>query len=92
VDEPVNWTAYSLDGEENVTITGNTTIADLPNGLHNVTVYANDTLGNMGVSEIINFTIAIPQPFPVVPIAVASIASVVIVSAALLVYFKKRKH
>jgi hypothetical protein len=92
VDEPVNWTAYSLDGEDNVTITGNTTIADLPNGLHNVTVYANDTLGNMGVSEIINFTIAIPQPFPVVPIAVASIASVVIVSAALLVYFKKRKH
>jgi hypothetical protein len=92
VDEAVNWTGYSLDGKDNVTITGNTTIADLLNGLHNVTVYANDTFGNMGVSEIINFTIAIPQPLPVVPVAVASIASVVIVSAALLVYFKKRKH
>jgi hypothetical protein len=92
VDEAVNWTGYSLDGKDNLTITGNATIADLPNGLHNVTVYANDTFGNMGMSKIINFTIAIPQPLPVAPIIAASVASAVIVSVALLVYFKKRKR
>jgi hypothetical protein len=92
VDEAVNWTGYSVDGKDNLTITGNATIADLPNGLHNVTVYANDTFGNMGVSKIINFTIAIPQPLPVAPIIAASVASAVIVGAGLLVYFKKRKH
>ncbi|MBN1244862.1 hypothetical protein JXA31_04650 [Candidatus Bathyarchaeota archaeon] len=92
VDEAVNWTGYSLDGKDNVTITDNATIADLPNGFHNVTVYANDTFGNMGVSEIVNFTIAIPQLFPVIPVAAASVTVVVMVSVGLLVYFKKRKH
>jgi parallel beta-helix repeat protein len=44
-DEAANWTGYSLDGEQNVTVTGNITIADLPNGSHTLAVYANDTLG-----------------------------------------------
>jgi parallel beta-helix repeat protein len=86
----VNWTGYSLDGQQNVTITGNTTLTALSSGLHNVTVYANDTYGNMGASETLTFTI--PQPFPVVPVAAASVATVVLVSAGLLVYFKKRKR
>jgi len=33
-----------------------------------------------------------PEPFPTVPVAVASSASVAFVGAGLLVYFKKRKH
>jgi parallel beta-helix repeat protein len=91
-DEAANWTGYSLDGEQNVTVTGNTTIADLPNGSHTLTVYANDTFGNMDVSKIINFTIAIPEPLPVAPVVAASVALAIIVSAGLLFYFKKRKH
>jgi hypothetical protein len=91
VDEAVNWTGYSLNGKDNVTITGNATLADLPNGLHNVTVYANDTFGNMGMSKIINFTITIPQPFPVVPIAIGSAVAIVAIATTLLVYFKKRR-
>jgi parallel beta-helix repeat protein len=30
----VNWTGYSLDGKQNVTITGNTTLTGLSSGLH----------------------------------------------------------
>jgi len=59
VDKAVNWTSYSLDGRDNVTITGNTTITGLSAGLHNITVYAKDEFENIGVSETIKFTIAL---------------------------------
>jgi hypothetical protein len=36
---------YSLDGKENVTITGSTTLSELSYGLHDVTVYALFTTG-----------------------------------------------
>jgi hypothetical protein len=42
--KPILELSYSLDGKQNVTITGNYTIANLSNGFHNVTIYANDTL------------------------------------------------
>jgi hypothetical protein len=87
VDKPVNWTGYSLDGKQNVTITGNTTLTGLSSGSHNVTVYANDTYGNMAASETVTFTI--PEPFPVVPVAAVSVAVAVATAAGLLVYFKK---
>jgi N-acetylneuraminic acid mutarotase len=89
VAKPVNWTGYSLDGQENVTVTGNTTINELANGVHNVTVYAKDTLGNVGASETIYFTVDVPFPAMFV---VAPVASVVVVGAVLAIYFKKRKH
>ncbi len=92
VDKIVNWTGYSLDGQQNVTITGNTTLTGLSSGLHNVTVYANDTYGNMGASETVTFTVAVPEPFPTAPVAAASVATIAVASVGLLVYFKKRKH
>jgi hypothetical protein len=75
-----------------MTVAGNTTLADLSMGEHNVTVYAWDTAGNMGASETVTFTVAVPAPFPTVPVAAASVAVVAAVIAGLLVYFKKRKH
>ena len=93
VNKPVDLTMYSLNGNENVTITGNTTITGLSNGLHNLTVYAQDTFGNIGSSETITFTVAKPEstkPLPTVPVTVASVA-VVLVVAGLLVYHKKRR-
>jgi len=48
VSEVTDWIGYSLDGQTNVTITGNTTLTGLPNGLHFLEVYANDTCGNIG--------------------------------------------
>jgi len=93
VEQPTNWIGYSLDGEKNITITANFTLANLTNGLHNVTVYANDTLGLEGASETVFFTIAVPEPesepFPVVPVAIA-IVVITAVAAGLLLYNRKR--
>ncbi len=89
-DKSVNWTGYSLDGQDNVTVTGNATLSGLTNGLHNVTVYAKDTFGNEGASETITFTVAL-EPFPTT-IVIASVASAVVVGAGLLVYFKKYRR
>ena len=92
ISKPAVWMGYSLDGQDNVTVTDNFTLADLSEDLHNVTVYANDTFGDMEASEIIAFTVALPEPFPTVPVAAISVAAVVVVGAILMVYFKRRKH
>lgn len=88
------WIGYSLDGFSNTTATGNVTLTNLPNGMHNITVYANNTFGNFGISETIVFEIAVPEFFPVVPFAIVSVAVVVFLVVGLSVYFKKRgvKH
>jgi hypothetical protein len=89
-DDVVNWTAYSLDGKQNVTITGNSTITGIPNGSHNLIVYANDTFGNMGTSETLTFTIAVPEPFPTLLVAAGLGVAVLVVGLGLFFYFKKR--
>jgi parallel beta-helix repeat protein len=98
VDKQVNWAGYSLDGQQNVTVTGNCTIANVTNGFHSVTVYANDTFGVAGASENVTFTVAVAplersEPFPTATIAaVIGATTAIAVSAGLLVYFKKRKR
>jgi parallel beta-helix repeat protein len=87
--EPTSKISYSLDGQDNVTITGNTTLNEVPNGSHNLTLYATDESGNTGTSEIVYFRVEIPFPTTMV---VAPIASVAVVGISLLVYFKKRKR
>jgi Kelch motif len=80
---------YSLDGQANVTVTGNITIADLHLGLHNVTVYAGDTSGNVGRSQTVNFTVIQTQkPFPTTPFEVTTGAAAV--SIFLIVMFRRR--
>jgi len=99
-DVPLNFTVnesgsqitYSLDGQDNVTAAENITLTGLSYGEHNITVYATDIAGNIGASETITFTVAKePDPFPTAIVAVI-VASVAVVGAGLLVYFKKRKH
>jgi hypothetical protein len=92
VNKPVNWTGYSLDGGETVTIGGNTTLSGLPNGVNNVTVYAKDAFGNTGASETVSFTVDVPEPFPTVPVAVSGISIVVVVGGVLAFYFRKRNE
>jgi parallel beta-helix repeat protein len=90
VDKQVSWLGYSLDGQETVTVTGNTTISELTNGLHNVTVYVEDTFGNEAASETITFTVEV-ESFPTALVVIASVATIAIVGIALIVYFKKRR-
>jgi hypothetical protein len=91
VNRHVEWIGYSLDGKENVTATGNTTLTGLSAGLHNITVYAKDELGNTGASEVVVFSVA-QESFPAVPVAAASVATIAVMGVGLLVYFKKRNR
>lgn len=82
--------AYSLDEQANVTISGNTTLAGLSSGTHTLTVYAWDTLGAVGTSETVTFTV---EPFPTVLVAVSFVASFAAVAFGLLAYsIKKPKN
>ena len=56
VTEPTIWQGYSLDGAGNITLSGNTTLTGLIDGVHILVVYANDTSGNMNSSKV-SFTI-----------------------------------
>ena len=92
VDKLVNWVGYSLDGQETVTVIGNTTLSGLSNGLHNVTAYAEDEFENSGTSETVYFSVDVPEPFPTIIVGAASAIAAVIMATVLLVYFKKRQH
>jgi hypothetical protein len=84
VDKPVSWVGYSIDGAATVTVSANTTLMGLAEGLHTLTVYA----GNTGKSETITFNVA---TFPTVLVAVSTVASGVVVCFGLVAYFAKRK-
>jgi hypothetical protein len=92
VNEPVSRIWYVLDGQEKVLISENVTLAGLENGVHNVTVYAEDFAGHVGASKTVIFTVAKPKPFPTATVATASGLSIATVGIGLLVYFKKRKR
>jgi hypothetical protein len=89
-NEPLSKVAYCLDGKDNITINGNTTMAGLANGNHNVIVYSTDEFGNMGFSEVIYFTIQ--TPLSLLLVASASIASAALVGMVLLVYLRRHNH
>jgi hypothetical protein len=89
LDETDTQIAYSLDGNENVTVAGNTTLMNLSYGEHNATAYVTDEAGNTGTSETIHFTI---EPFPTVPVSAAFAASVALVGTSLLLFLRKRRR
>jgi hypothetical protein len=89
-NEQISKSSYSLDGGDNVSIVGNTTLTDLTEGEHNITVFAWDQAGNTGASETMYFSVE--APLPVALVATISVATIAVVSVGLLVYFKKRKH
>jgi ABC-type antimicrobial peptide transport system permease subunit len=45
-----------------LSVIGNIILSGLANGLHNIIVYATDTVGNKGATETINFTVEAPLP------------------------------
>ena len=92
VSKSTPWIGYSLDGQANVTISGNTTLTGLSDGPHSLVVYATDTDGNIGASETIYFSIETQhsEPFPTT-LTVVAIVIIAVVGAAFLVYFAKAK-
>ncbi len=94
LDEQTNWVGYSLDEKQNVTVTGNCTIANVTNGLHNVVVYANNTYGNIGV-QTVSFTVEKPQAGTfgrTTIIAVIAVpVAIICLTVGLLLYRRHRK-
>lgn len=60
--EPVSWMGYTLNGQANTTVSGNTSLSGLAEGRHRITLYANDTSGNMGCSDPTHFTVDTTAP------------------------------
>ena len=94
VDEAISWVGYSLDGQDIVTANGEIMLSEIAVGSHNILVYANDSLGNMGASETVAFTVAKPtsSSFNLITVVCAALVVVVavVMAAGLLVYFSKR--
>ena len=76
-----------------MTITGNKTLPELSDGSHSLIIYAKDTVGNTGASEVIYFTIETePEKEEAFPTwIIAPIVIIAVVGAALLVYLAKVK-
>ena len=104
VNEPVSNLTYSLDASlpvacaffevadnGSISVFGNTVLANLTNGEHNITFYATDKAGNAGASAPLSFIVKVPDPFPTSPAALA-IAAVIVVGAGLLVYYHKTRR
>jgi len=108
VNEATSRLTVSLDGNDNVTIAGNTTLTGLSVGAHNLTVYAWDAAGNVGASKTIHFYVADPPSAPIQPIepiptasvdgvapslvVTSSVAAAALVAIGVLVFFKRRKR
>ncbi|HSV49043.1 MAG TPA: hypothetical protein VLH35_01905 [Candidatus Acidoferrales bacterium] len=100
ISESFSWIAYSLDGQQKVTIktaqngsminppTVKTYLTNLTQGTHTLTLYGDDAAGNRVTSETITFTVDQTGPFPVV-IATAALAGVAIVGVALLLFRRR---
>ena len=62
----LDWVGYSLDGQSNRTILGNTTIPMPENGFHYIQIFANDTFGTLYTSDIVYFTVAVESEAPII--------------------------
>jgi len=101
INKPANWVTYSLDGMNNVTIAGNTTLTDLANGSHNIVLYASDEFGNIGASQTMLFTVdkgaqtqLQPKPLQTASIIAFSVGVTVtiVVVVGLVFYYKKCRN
>jgi hypothetical protein len=81
VSDMATWIRYSLDGQDNITVTVNTTLGRLAYGSHCLTVYVDDPFGNTKASDTIHFSIAEPElsPFRLFAIVLASVATATVI-------------
>jgi N-acetylneuraminic acid mutarotase len=57
VNRGFDWMGYSLDNQANVTVKPEIKFLNLTQGEHSLVLYANDSQGNMGFSDVIFFSI-----------------------------------
>jgi N-acetylneuraminic acid mutarotase len=57
INRGTQWMGYSIDNKANVTVQAETKLSNLTEGAHKITLYANDSLGNMGISNTIFFSV-----------------------------------
>ena len=95
VNEAYSKIAYSLNGQQNVTVTGNSTLPHLDAGQYNVTFYAWDVAGNIGSSKTANFSVAetsntTEEVNDSLLLPAAAVTSMVVVGVGVLLY--KRRY
>ena len=68
-DSPISldWMGYSLYGQSNITINGDTVMKMPGIGEHSIQVFGSDSSGNIHESEIIFFSIGSSSTFPSTP-------------------------
>jgi hypothetical protein len=109
-EEPLNTLSYSLDGQGKLGLNDHNlamyhthvidnyqiTLSNLMEGAHSLQVYAKDSVGNMGESETLQFTVGQDtQPsetFPTTLLIATVVVAVVVIGAGLQLYFKKSKR
>jgi hypothetical protein len=57
INRNAQWIGYGIDNQANTTLKGNLKLQNLTQGSHTITIYANDSSGNMGHSNTIFFSI-----------------------------------
>jgi hypothetical protein len=85
------WVAYSLDGQDNVTVGGDVAIEGLEDGTHRIVVYAENAAGTICESETVFFTVDASMPEDFSPVIVLSVLIVIVFAASLIVYLMRRK-
>jgi hypothetical protein len=87
VNDQTSLLSYTLDNQQAMVITGNTTLTGLTVGAHNLTVYARDSAGLVETSETIPFTIGARFPSEII---LTGGAIAVVASVSFLLYVKRR--
>lgn len=77
---------FNFSNTSNQNIPVNTTLTNLTEGIHSLTVYAKDTVGNVGASQTITFTV-VKMEFVVLVVAVC--AAIVAAAAAGLILLRR---
>jgi len=93
VNENISQSLYNLDNKGNQTISGNSTLTDLSNGEHKLTLYVADLAGNVADPKTITFSVDLPEPFPILLVAVSiTVVVLAVMSVGLLVSRRQSKR
>jgi hypothetical protein len=102
ISEQTDSITYELDQYPSQVIYENTTLSNLAVDTHSLTIYANDTIGRLGSSQTVYFTVAqdtktqispekASQTSPTVALAIISACSIVFIGITIAVIYVKRR-